>query len=230
MSVWSVLVPAMTLPFLAAWFYFDLFSHHLFSRWLYGATKVFTVLWPVIAVKLILGEPWPRLSLGWNPHGRALGLGVATGASILGLMWLLLQTGVGEVVQQSAESIRQKTEALGVLDHYWAFGCFIAFMHSLIEEYYWRWFVYGQLRHLVAQGAAHVAAGLAFAAHHIIVTTQYFPLALGVSLGLVVGVGGMIWSWMYERQGTLAGAWISHALVDLGILSVGHKLLFNTWI
>jgi membrane protease YdiL (CAAX protease family) len=220
----------MTLPFLAAWFYFDLFSEFVFSRWLYGATKVFTVLWPVVAVKLILREPWPALGLTQARHARALGGGVISGVLIVGLMFLIWQTPVGDVVRGSAESIRRKTEDLGVLDHYWAFGCFIAFLHSFIEEYYWRWFVYGHLRRLMPVAAAHVVAGIAFAAHHVIITTQYFPFDVGFFLGSMVGVGGIIWSWLYQRQRTLAGAWISHVLVDLGILSIGYKLLFGTWV
>jgi hypothetical protein len=31
---------------------------------------------------------------------------------------------------------------------------------------------------------------------------------------------------LYSKQGSLLSAWISHAIVDLGILAVGYTLLF----
>jgi len=62
-----------------------------------------------------------------------------------------------------------------------------------------------------------------------VVATQYFPPAWGVLFGGLTGVGGLLWSILYEKQRTLAGAWICHVFVDLGILSIGHWLLFGTY-
>jgi hypothetical protein len=50
---------------------------------------------------------------------------------------------------------------------------------SSIEEYYWRWFVFGRLGELVSPAPAHLPAG----------------------------------------------AWISHLIVDLGIMGLGHRVL-----
>jgi membrane protease YdiL (CAAX protease family) len=133
------------------------------------------------------------------------------------------------VIRGSSERIRIKVQTLGILDHYWSFGLFLAVMHSLIEEYYWRWFVFGRLKEVARPISAHLLAGASFSAHHVIVATQFFPLIWGTVLGLLVGVGGIIWSMMYEKQQTLAGAWISHLIADLGIPSIGHKLLFGTY-
>jgi hypothetical protein len=44
-------------------------------------------------------------------------------------------------------------------------------------------------------------------------------------LGGAVGLGGIIWSLLYQRQGTLSGAWLCHAIVDMGIMAIGYKLL-----
>ena len=70
-------------------------------------------------------------------------------------------------------------------------------------------------------------AALGFAAHHIVVTTQFFDGAMGWIFGLSVGVGGGIWSWVVRRHGSLIGAWISHVIVDLTLMSVGYWLIFH---
>jgi len=226
---WPVLL-AMSLPFVSSLFYFVLFSEAAWAQVLYSMTKVFQVVWPVLALRWILKGRfrWPAL---WPPGSwRAFSLGVASGLVIVVLLAVAWWTPFRDVVIGSADKIRDKVEPLGVLNWYWTFGLFLAVVHSFLEEYYWRWFVFGRLRQRLPVWRAHVLAGAAFASHHIIITTQYFPLGWGIVFGSMVGLGGVLWSVLYVRQKTLAGAWISHVMVDLGILSFGHKILFGTWI
>ncbi len=46
------------------------------------------------------------------------------------------------------------------------------------------------------------------------------PVA-GVTLGLVVGAAGVVWSLLYQRHGSLLGAWITHACCDVAIMVLG---------
>lgn len=222
----------MVLPFFSSLFYFVILAEHPVSRLIYALTKVFTVAWPVAASVWILGKGWKAFSIDLRNlrHWKAFPLGLLTGMCVLGFLAVALATPLGDVVEASSPSIRTKVRQLGIENHYWTFGLFLALLHSFIEEYYWRWFVYGTLAQQFTRWWAHGLAALAFAAHHIVVTTQFFSLAPGVFLGVMVGCGGLIWSLLYEKQKTLTGAWISHVLVDLGVLSIGHKLLFGTWI
>jgi len=228
-AFWAAVLPAMLLPLVASLFYFVWFSEEVWARWIYSGTKVFTLVWPLLVWCWWWQRPWPRME--WNPakHLRALPLGVLTGTLMVGTFLLLLQTPLGDVVQASAGRMKEKAEALGFLKYYWVFGVFLAVIHSGIEEYYWRWFVGGRLRERLPRATAYVLGAMAFAAHHIVVTTQFFPLGWGIFFGLSVGIGGAVWHWQMERQGTLAGAWCSHMLVDFGLLAVGHKLIFGTW-
>lgn len=229
-KTWLALAPAMALPFVAALFYFVLFGDRPFARVIYGATKVFTVVWPAAAVWLIFRTRFPKLELRAGRHLRAIPLGLVTGAAIALLMFGLMQTPLGGMVSGGAEAMRQKARAFGVLEHYWLFAVALSVVHSLVEEYYWRWFVFGRLRSVCRPAHAHVLAGAAFAAHHVVIATQFFPLGWGIVLGGLVGVGGIVWSVMYDRQRTLAGAWASHLIVDFGIMAIGHKLLFGGWL
>jgi membrane protease YdiL (CAAX protease family) len=220
----------MTLPLAAALFYFVIFSEHAFARVIYAGTKLFTVVWPLAAVLLVLRTGLPRLELRDRRHLRALPLGLVTGVLIAGATFALVATPVGAMAEASAADIRRKAEELGILEHYWSFAIFLSVLHSLIEEYYWRWFVFGHLRRATGRWTAHAAAAAAFASHHVVITTQFFPVAWGFLFGALVGAGGLVWSLMLERQRTLSGIWLSHMLTDLGILTVGHKLIFGSWL
>src|SRR5271156_4434463 len=92
-------------------------------------------------------------------------------------------------------------------------------VHALLEEYYWRWFLFGGLRRFMPVSWAVVLSSLAFAAHHVILLASFFG---GISwatilFSLCVGVGGAAWAWIYHRSGSLLGPWLSHVLIDTGI-------------
>lgn len=220
----------MVVPFAASVFYFVLFSEYLLARVIYACTKIFTVVWPVIAVWVIFRTTLPQIQLHLEKHRRAIPLGIFLGISIVLLMLGLMQTPLGEIVTSNSENIRNKAREFGILEYYWPFALFLSVIHSLIEEYYWRWFVFGHLRDVVPVFSAHVLAGLSFAAHHVVIGTQFFPIGWGVALGGLAGAGGILWSLMYDKQQTLMGAWICHLIVDLGILAIGHKILFGGYI
>ena len=97
-----------------------------------------------------------------------------------------------------------------------------------MEEYYFRWFVFGQLRNLTGFLPAMIVSGLAFMAHHVIVLRHYFNglSPWTVLLSCAIAVGGLIWAFQYERSKSLTGPWLSHAIVDAGIFAIGYHLLF----
>jgi membrane protease YdiL (CAAX protease family) len=97
-------------------------------------------------------------------------------------------------------------------------GLFIAGFHSLMEEYYWRWFVFGELRRRMAVVSANALAALAFMAHHVVVLGVYFPqyfFTAALPFSLCVAVGGAVWAWLYQRTGTIYSAWISQLRAGL---------------
>jgi len=230
LRLWLVLLPAMTLPLAASICYFVLFSEHVFARVIYAGTKLFTVVWPLFAVLFVLKTGLPRPELRDARHLKALPLGLLTGAVVVGAIFAAMASPLGEVAAAGAGDIRRKAAELGILDHYWPFAIFLSVLHSLIEEYYWRWFVFGRLRQVTRAWAAHLLAAAAFAAHHVVIATQFFPPGWGFLFGALVGVGGLVWSLLLARQKTLTGIWLSHMLADLGIMVAGHKLIFGSWL
>ena len=153
--------------------------------------------------------------------------GIASGLLISALGTILMLSPMGEAVRDSAAAVNAKAESLGFKQHFIPFAIFICLLHSGLEEFYWRWFVYGQLRRRLRPTAAHSLAAISFAAHHLVVTSQFFPLPLAVFLAVCVGMGGFIWSWMYEKHGGLFGCWVSHLCVDAFLMVVGHQLIFG---
>ena len=223
---WAVLVPAMTLPFLASVFYFKLYSDNPLAQLLYAGTKFFTLVWPLIGSYLFFRVWIPGFQLRHSIHRAALLPGILSGLGIVAIMVVGLHTVIGDVVVAHGSIIRDKLAELHVLNYYIPFAIFLSFFHSLLEEYYWRFFVYGHLALLVPRPWAHGLAAVAFASHHVIVLDEYFPTPWALFFGASVGLGGLLWSVMYQQQKTLAGAWVSHMIVDIGLLTIGYLVIF----
>ena len=223
--IWCGVAPAMLMPLIASLFYFVWFREPAFVRFAYVGIKIFTLAWPAMAVLWILRETLPRWQLKDSLHWKALPAGMGMGFLIAILLFALMRTPAGEMIRESTDRISDKAITLGITNYYWGFSIFISVFHSLIEEYYWRWFVYGQLTRVLPAGWAHILAGLSFSAHHIVIATQYFPNSYGIMFGLLVGVGGVFWSLLYAKHKTLYGVWISHMIVDLSIMVIGYDLI-----
>lgn len=222
------LLVGMLLPFLGAVFYFILLSGRgELARLIYGGVKIFTLLWPLFCVQVLFRERLNFLHRVETPSSQVIYLGLFSGVIIVFAMFCLLRTGVGQIVQSSAPSIIGKAKELGILEHYVMYSLALSFLHSIIEEYYWRWFVYGWMRRLLPWKVSSCIAALSFTLHHVVILSQFFPSSLVLLLSFCVFVGGILWSMMYEMQHTLVGAWVSHSIVDLGIMAVGWKLLFE---
>ncbi|MFT4549531.1 MAG: membrane protease YdiL (CAAX protease family) [Verrucomicrobiales bacterium] len=224
-KIWLALLPALLLPTLSALFYFVIFDEAAMAKPIYLATKVFTVLWPIFATVLIL-----RLRIRLGPmtaeHRRSLLPGLAIGLAILGVMVIWMNSPWAEFILSGGEKVRDKVKSLGFLDHFIFFAIFITLVHSFVEEFYWRWFVFGNLRKVLPLPAAHGIAAIGFAAHHLVVTCQYYSFGFALFLAFCVAVGGLIWSLLYQRYGSLLGAWLCHLFVDAGLMWVGYQMIF----
>jgi membrane protease YdiL (CAAX protease family) len=228
------LVLAMTLPTLLAWLYFVALAagrHANFAQQAtYAAGKVVQFSIPLLFLALVVRR-WPR----WQrprPAGLALGMGfgLLVAIAILGAYFGGLRS--SSLLAQTPERIHAKLEQFGVTSPaaYLALAAFLCVAHSLLEEYYWRWFVFGRLRQLLPLAPALLLASLAFAAHHVIILWAYLPgkvLTGVVPAALGIAVGGAVWAWVYERSGSLLGPWLSHLLIDAALLAVGWDLLFG---
>lgn len=225
---WAVLAVALVFPSLSTWLYFVVFAGAKWMMPVYSAGKLLQFGLPV-------AWAWYTHSLprAWRgPRVRELAVGGLLGLAICALIaaahWgFLADSKLGDLLEGRLE---QKLEGAG-FDTPARFGLMAVFYclaHSGLEEYYWRWFVFGRLRRWLPLAAAVVVSSLGFMAHHVIVVVTYLgvtPLALGASLG--VAVGGALWALLYQRDGSLWGAWLSHLLVDAALMTLGYELLWG---
>jgi membrane protease YdiL (CAAX protease family) len=194
----------------------------------YTVAKAVQFALPIVWVVAVCREPigWPR----WNSRG--VGVGLAFGALFGVAIWIgheLLSSHTA-FFADVPQRVREKVEDVGLAGplKFVAVGVFYTLLHSLLEEYYWRWFVFGRMRNLMPLAPAIIVSSAAFMAHHVLLLGLFFggasPLTWLFSLSVMTG--GAFWAWLYNRSGNLVAPWLSHALIDAAIFVVGYELTF----
>jgi uncharacterized protein len=157
----------------------------------------------------------------------AMLFGFVVAAAIIVVAQLLQDSVLVGVPAQVAKKVAEFGAATPL--RYLALAAFLSLLHSFLEEYYWRWFIFARLRTLLPFIPAAVLSGLAFAAHHLFVLNIYLPgqfWSAAVPFTLGIALGGVFWAWLYERSWSLLGPWLSHMIVDAAIMAVGYKMVF----
>jgi CAAX protease family protein len=232
-----VLAFALVFPSIMAWLYFIVASpaksdgaHNPAMQALYAAGKVIQFGLPVVWCGLIDRSAFrvgPLRTDGIR-LGVIFGLGVAAFAFALYFGFLRHSA----LLQDVPVLIRSKLGDLGAATpiRFALLGAFLSVINSFLEEYYWRWFVFGRLKKYMPLAAAIVISSLGFMGHHVIVLGVYFPgrlWAAVVPFSLAIAVGGAVWAWVYYKTGSLIGPWISHLIVDVAVMAIGYDLAFR---
>jgi membrane protease YdiL (CAAX protease family) len=228
---WLILTVALALPTLITLVYFVWLAKS--APVVYGPLKILQFALPAVWIYAVRRERRALFeAVGQDAKLQSLIVGAAFGAIVIaaGLAVYFVWLAPLGVFAESQPAIRGKVAEMQLATpaRYIALSLFYAFVHSFLEEYYWRWFVYRQCRAAMPVAPAIAVSSLGFMAHHVLVLAQFFgwtsPLTYLLSLG--VAIGGVFWAWLYERYGTLAGPWLSHLLLDAGIFAVGYHLVF----
>lgn len=186
----------------------------------YGAGK--TLLYGLPIACAVLARD--RSPVAWPTRANAIPVGLALGLGMAALAWGVFLAGESSI---DAAGLAHALRAAG-LDtpgRYLLVGAYLCTVNAFLEEVTFRWFLVTRFGLVLRPALAAVAASLAFTTHHVIVLRAFFdwPLALGCAAGVLAG--GLCWSWLYLRFRSLWPGFVSHALVDVAILTLGWKLL-----
>jgi membrane protease YdiL (CAAX protease family) len=110
---------------------------------------------------------------------------------------------------------------------YLAAACYWVLINSALEEYVWRWFVVQKFKSLLSANAAILVSALCFTIHHTIAMQVYFNGLLVTIASTGIFICGVVWSWCYNMYHSIWPGYLSHAIVDLTVFTVGYLLIFK---
>ena len=229
-----LLMVGLVLPTLVTWIYFEALDDAapIVQQTAYGIGKTVQFALPLLALSVVRSKTM-QPGIGQSPRfglSAALGLlsGLVIAAAIVGLYFYVLVP-AGWMDEPGALA-RDKLKSMGLSSTAMLLSAavFYSVIHSALEEYYWRWFVFGWFTRLTSGPRAVGISSFGFMAHHVIVLARYFgwDSAFTFLFAAAIAVGGCVWAEIYRRSGSLLGPWISHALVDASIFVIAYQLTF----
>jgi uncharacterized protein len=224
------IVVAIVYPTALTFVYFDLLANAptVVQQGVYALGKVLQFGLPAVWTKSVLKEEFDVHRPSMTDFAWGIGSGVIVFVATLLIVhqWLL----PGGYFATAVDGIQAKIKGMGVdsPSRYIALSTFYALGHSGLEEYYWRWFVFGRLKRRTSLGAAILWSSVGFMSHHVLIVARFFGWSspLTYALPLLVAIGGAGWAWLYHRTHSLYGPWISHLFADAVIFFIGFQLCF----
>lgn len=149
----------------------------------------------------------------------AVSLGAAVYVTILGAYFIFrnvfdfsaLTTSLGE------------TTGVNKSNFIWV-ACYISFVNSLLEEFFFRGFSFITLKKFTTRKFAYIFSSLSFALYHIAMMIGWFgiPVILISLIGLFAG--GLIFNKFDEKNGNIYLSWLTHMFANFATNTIGFIL------
>lgn len=98
---------------------------------------------------------------------------------------------------------------------------YISFMNSLLEEFFFRGFIFLGLKKLEKRSYAHIISALAFAIYHVAIMFNWFKWMLFVVAILGLFIGGLLFNYLNEENENIYSSWLVHMFANFAINTVG---------
>lgn len=229
----GIVLFALFFPLFLTWIYFiQGEGDPVFQKSAYLIGKLIQFSAPLIWTIGILKAPWFLRRFCWSGIVPGVLFGLATGFLMILLFDLFKdRPQFASQFSQLNTSLHSRFESVGMTSPlpFIMLGLFYSIIHSGLEEYYWRWFTFGELSKIVSWIPALLLSSLGFTLHHVLILESFFGYQSFFCWLSCFGVfcGGVFWCWLYRRTDSIWGSWIGHGLIDAAIFIIGYRILFG---
>lgn len=148
----------------------------------------------------------------------ALGLGIGIYALILAAWWIVKHwvdfSGIAGNLTQSAGVTK---------DNFLYVSLYISFVNSLLEEFFFRGFLFTNLKQ--NRTFAYCFSALAFSIYHVAMMIGWFNIWLTGLVLMGLFVGGLIFNALNEFNDCIYVSWLTHMFANFAINTIGFILL-----
>jgi len=100
-------------------------------------------------------------------------------------------------------------------------GLYISFINSLLEEFFFRGFIFLNIKRMSGRKFAYILSAFMFAAYHVAIMGSWFSPIIFIIAMLGLFVGALIFNYLNEKGGNIYNSWIVHMMANLSINTVG---------
>lgn len=92
--------------------------------------------------------------------------------------------------------------------------------NSILEEIYWRGYIFQRFRGIVAPHITIILTALFYTSYHLITTLSLFPSRYACLFSLVIFGAGIFWGHVRQRTGSIYFPILTHFMADLGFMLI----------
>lgn len=105
------------------------------------------------------------------------------------------------------------------------YGMYLSFINSLLEELFFRGFIFLGLKNTNKTKLAYFFSSIMFSVYHIANFKNWFnPLVFALCL-IGLFIGGLIFAALDDRKNTFFNSWFVHICADLAIVGIGYYMI-----
>ncbi|MCQ4922450.1 CPBP family intramembrane metalloprotease [Tissierella carlieri] len=146
-------------------------------------------------------------------------------STILGLLVYLIILGAYLILKKyiDLDSIKNiLAENLKVNKNNFIFvALYISFINSLLEEFFFRGFIFLNLKKLIAIKSAYIISAFAFTVYHIGIMGSWFSPLIFLLAMVGLFAGGIIFNYLNESNSNIYSSWLVHMMANFAINTVG---------
>ena len=150
----------------------------------------------------------------------ALGLGAGLYLLILGAYFL-----VSPWFDFSKIAGALTTNAGVTKDNFLYVSLYISFINSFLEEFFFRGFVFTNLKAQTGRRFAYLFSSTVFSLYHVAMMVGWFSPLLFLLVMVGLTVGGILFNLLNEKLDTIYGSWLTHMFANFAINTIGFLLL-----
>ena len=156
-----------------------------------------------------------------NRKGLALSIGVGIGIYIVVLGAYLLFKDIFDFSALTSSL----NESTGVnKDNFIWVALYISFINSLLEEFFFRGFLFIALKQYTTRTFAYVFSALMFSLYHVAIMIGWFGLPVIILSLIGLFIGGLIFDRFDENQENIYLSWLIHMFANFATNTIGFML------
>ncbi|HHX61631.1 MAG TPA: CPBP family intramembrane metalloprotease [Epulopiscium sp.] len=152
----------------------------------------------------------------WKSLGYSFLLGIGIYMGILGVYFIL------KSFIDLSNIIAMLDRKAGVdKDNFIWIALYISLINSLLEEFFFRGFIFLNLKKTSVRKFAYLVSTLVFSVYHVAIMGSWFDPIIFIVAMVGLFVGAFIFNFLNEKEENIYNSWIVHMMANLSINTVG---------
>ena len=147
---------------------------------------------------------------------RSLILGVSTFILIVGGYFILTTY----IDLSQIKKLLYKSEDINK-NNFFNVAVYIAFLNSLLEEFFFRGFLFLSLKKTTTRRVAYLVSALAFAIYHIGIMADWYNLGIFFLVLIALFESGLIFNYFNEKNKNIYSSWLIHMFANFALNTIG---------